>query len=130
MIISLILELSVSRDHFSYDSYTNVASTSLLNLYNLYCQWNYCLTSRGLHIWKQPTILLKIIDLLTTSVQYFIINVYMFRFYDIIIKSNTGHWLLLINRYCVSHLTAEMLTSTHLKLYTWQSRWKRYNKLL
>jgi len=45
----------------------------------------------------------------------------MFRFYDIIIKSNTGHGLLLINIYFVRHLTAELLASTHLRLYTWQS---------
>ena len=44
----------------------------------------------------------------------------MFGFHDIIIKSDTGHWLLLINRYFLRHLNAEMLTSTHLRPYTLQ----------
>jgi hypothetical protein len=42
----------------------------------------------------------------------------MFQFYDFIIKSKTGYWLLLVNLYFERHLIAEMLTFTHLSLYT------------
>jgi hypothetical protein len=44
----------------------------------------------------------------------------MFQFYDFIIKSNKVHWLLLMNMNFESHIIAEMLTSTHLSLYTLQ----------